>query len=54
MEELLAPERLRSEGLFDADQVAKLESEHLAGHENHSHILWALLVFQDWRQRWCP
>jgi len=54
MEELLAPDRLRSEGLFDAAQVAKLESEHLAGRENHSHILWALLVFQDWRQRWCP
>ena len=34
--------------------VERLKGEHLRGEENHSHVLWALLVFQDWRRRWCP
>lgn len=54
MERLLAPDRLAAEGLFAVGEVARLQREHLEGRENHSHVLWALLVFQDWRDRWCP
>jgi len=54
MEELLAPDRLAAEGLFNPAEVQRLRSEHLAGAENHSHVLWGLLVLQDWRRRWCP
>jgi asparagine synthase (glutamine-hydrolysing) len=52
LEEALAPERVRREGLFRVEAVEALKREHLAGRANHSHVLWALLVFQDWRQRW--
>lgn len=52
MEELLAPKRLNSEGIFDSDTVAALIQEHLANKANHSHILWTAMVFQDWRRRW--
>jgi asparagine synthase (glutamine-hydrolysing) len=52
MEELLAPARLAAGGLFDPAEVGRLKTEHLTGRENHSHVLWALLVFQDWRARW--
>ena len=54
MEDLLSRRRLEAEGLFVVAEVERLKAEHLAGRENHSHILWALLVFQDWRRRWCP
>ena len=54
MEDLLSSRRLGAEGLFVVAEVERLKAEHLAGRENHSHILWALLVFQDWRRRWCP
>ena len=54
MEDLLSRRRLETEGLFVAAEVERLKAEHLAGRENHSHVLWALLVFQDWRRRWCP
>ncbi len=54
MEELLAPDRLAREGLFEAGEVSRLKREHLSGVENHSHVLWALLVLQDWQARWCP
>jgi asparagine synthase (glutamine-hydrolysing) len=52
VEELLAPERLAHEGIFNAAAVARLKREHATGEANHSHILWTMLVFQDWRRRW--
>jgi asparagine synthase (glutamine-hydrolysing) len=32
--------------------VERLKAEHARGEQNHSHVLWALMVFQDWRVRW--
>ncbi|HJU65017.1 MAG TPA: asparagine synthase C-terminal domain-containing protein, partial [Gemmatimonadaceae bacterium] len=52
MEELLSPARLAPEGIFNVSTVERLKSEHLSGRANHSHVLWSLLVFQDWRRRW--
>jgi asparagine synthase (glutamine-hydrolysing) len=49
---LLAPTRLRSQGLFDPQTVARLRREHSAGAANHSHVIWSLVVFQAWADRW--
>jgi asparagine synthase (glutamine-hydrolysing) len=51
MHELLSPASLAAEGLFEARYVARLMREHEAGTHNHSHLLWALMVFQLWRDR---
>lgn len=51
MHELLSAESLAPEGLFDARYVARLMREHEGGTHNHSHLLWALMVFQLWRER---
>jgi asparagine synthase (glutamine-hydrolysing) len=32
--------------------VQRLWSEHDSGRANHSHLLWSLLVFEQWRERW--
>jgi len=52
LEDLLDPARLRDQGLFAPAWVERLKSEHLAGHANHSHTLWSLMVFQAWRRLW--
>ena len=52
MESLLAPRRLREEGVFSTACVERLKAEHLSGRANHSHVLWSLMVFQAWRDRW--
>jgi asparagine synthase (glutamine-hydrolysing) len=52
VDELLDPDRLRSEGIFRVDTVERLKAEHRRQERNHSHVLWALVVFQDWRMRW--
>ena len=51
MHELLSPASLAAEGLFDARYVERLMREHESGAHNHSHLLWALMVFQLWRDR---
>jgi asparagine synthase (glutamine-hydrolysing) len=48
----LAPERLRQEGLFEPAVVERMWQEHLHNRANHSHLLWSLLVFEQWRDRW--
>ena len=48
----LSPERLKQEGLFDPILVEKKIREHLAGTSNHQYRLWALLMWEMWRERW--
>jgi asparagine synthase (glutamine-hydrolysing) len=50
--DLLSPERLRREGLFDATAVEKLLAEHQSHKRNWRDILWAILMFEVWRDRW--
>ncbi len=48
MHEMLAPERLKNQGLFDAQFVQKLIKEHETNVASHHKQLWTLLVFQLW------
>jgi len=48
MHDLLAPERLKTQGLFEAEYVQKLMQEHEKGLASHYKQLWTLLVFQLW------
>jgi len=52
LEELLSYRRIREAGLFDPSVVHTLKDEHLSGKANHSHILWSLIVFEAWRDKW--
>jgi asparagine synthase (glutamine-hydrolysing) len=48
--DLLSPERLRRNGLFDADYVERLQKEHETGAANHRKLLWTLLMFELWHE----
>jgi asparagine synthase (glutamine-hydrolysing) len=48
LHDLLAPARLRDQGLFDAEYVERLIKEHETGRAAHHKELWTLLVFQLW------
>jgi asparagine synthase (glutamine-hydrolysing) len=48
MRDLLAPERLKNQGLFDERYVQKLIKEHETNAASHHKQLWTLLVFQLW------
>jgi asparagine synthase (glutamine-hydrolysing) len=51
LRQLLARERLAADGLFEPAFVERLMREHERGTHDHSHRLWALMVFQLWRER---
>jgi asparagine synthase (glutamine-hydrolysing) len=44
--DLLSPDRLRRQGLFNPEAVKRLLDEHLQGKRNHRKALWNLLSFQ--------
>ena len=48
----LSSERLKREGLFNRNLIEKKIREHLSGQANHQYRLWALLMWEMWRERW--
>jgi asparagine synthase (glutamine-hydrolysing) len=52
MNSLLAPDRLKRQGLFDPIEVTRRISEHQSGFRDHRKPLWTLLMFQLWHDRW--
>ena len=51
MNDLLAADRLKEQGIFNAEYVQKLIKEHETGSASHHKELWTLLVFQLWFDR---
>ncbi|MCK4790176.1 MAG: asparagine synthetase B, partial [Desulfobacteraceae bacterium] len=48
----LSPERVKREGLFDHNMVEQKIQEHLSGKINHQYRIWALLMWEMWREKW--
>jgi asparagine synthase (glutamine-hydrolysing) len=51
-EELLEESRLRKEGYFNAKLVREKWLEHVSGRRDWQNMLWAVLMFQAWQERW--
>jgi asparagine synthase (glutamine-hydrolysing) len=49
--DLLSPAAIARDGYFQPRCVEQWISEHLSGRANHSHRLWALMVFVLWRRQ---
>ncbi|MGJ4962418.1 asparagine synthase (glutamine-hydrolyzing) [Bradyrhizobium sp. HKCCYLRH3061] len=50
--DLLSPERLRRQGLFDPVRVTRMFDEHVSRRHNHSYWLWNVLMAQAWHDEW--
>lgn len=50
--ELFAEARLARGGLFQPQYVRSLWVEHLSRRQDHRKLLWTLLVFELWREKW--
>jgi len=51
-EKLLDPACLDQHGLLDNRSVQQLWQQHLSGWRNHKNLVWNILMFQSWFQRW--
>jgi asparagine synthase (glutamine-hydrolysing) len=47
-ESLLDESRLQAEGYFHPAPIRQRWAEHVGGHRDHTHSLWAVLMFQAW------
>ncbi|MCZ8133154.1 MAG: asparagine synthase (glutamine-hydrolyzing) [Steroidobacteraceae bacterium] len=50
-DDMLSESRLRDGGYFRVPAVARAWREHRAGHADHSFQLWAIVMFEAWRER---
>ena len=50
--DLLSPERLKRQGIFNPAFVSQLLNEHFTAKKDHRKLLWTLLVFQMWQEKW--
>jgi asparagine synthase (glutamine-hydrolysing) len=48
----LSEKRIREEGLFNFGPIQRMMDAHIAGQKNYSHELWALLVFEIWKENY--
>jgi asparagine synthase (glutamine-hydrolysing) len=51
-EPLLDERRLAAEGIFNPTPIVKRWREHLAGSSDWHDSLWAVLIFQAWKDHW--
>ena len=52
MTDYLSPERLKRGDYRDPTIVERVVAEHLTGTCNHHHRLWALMIWEMWREQW--
>ncbi|OGR31073.1 MAG: asparagine synthase (glutamine-hydrolyzing) [Desulfobacca sp. RBG_16_60_12] len=50
--DLFSEARLKRAGLFNPQYVQTLLAEHLSRRRDHRKLLWTLLVFELWREKW--
>ena len=52
MYDTLSPSMLDRISFFNSGHVVKMMDQHVSGSHNHAHILWALMVFALWHQKY--
>jgi asparagine synthase (glutamine-hydrolysing) len=52
LEDYLNERDIRQQQVFQWQTIDRLKQEHRRGTANNSHLLWGLIVFQDWCRRW--
>ncbi len=50
--ELINPDRLKREGILDPQTALTLWQEHQSGRRDWVYLLWDILMFQAWKEKW--
>ncbi len=51
-EDLLDEKKIKRDGFLNPEPIKKLWKEHLSGKRNWQYLLWDVLMFQAWKERW--
>ena len=52
MDTYIGQENIENQGIFRYQSLQQLKQEHRAGIKNHSHLLWSMIMFQAWYEKW--
>jgi asparagine synthase (glutamine-hydrolysing) len=52
LDQYLAENRIKNQGIFDPEIVKELVGQHLSGKTDTSWMLWNLIVFQSWYENY--
>lgn len=50
--EYLNEDRIKKEGIFEYSFIKRLMNEHLSRSKDNRKLLWTLLIFQMWKEKW--
>ncbi len=51
-QELLAPDRLHAQGIFNVPAIRRQVADHMTGKQDNQYRIWNMLMFQVWYDRW--
>jgi asparagine synthase (glutamine-hydrolysing) len=51
-EELLSEKRIRDQNIFNYDYILKLKQEHYSSKKNHRKLIWNLMIFALWSDKY--
>jgi len=51
-EELLDERKIKRDGFLNPQPIRKVWQEHLSGKRNWQYLLWDVLMFQNWKEKW--
>ncbi len=51
-QDLISPNKLKREGFLKGDIIERLWQEHINSEFNYEHLLWNILMFESWFDRW--
>jgi asparagine synthase (glutamine-hydrolysing) len=52
LDDYLNPTRIKNDGILVSAEVQSLVSQHLSKKANHSHLLWSLITYQMWKEKY--
>lgn len=50
--DMLSPEKIKKEGLFNYQYIEKILKDHFSCRVDNRKLIWTLLIFQMWREKW--
>jgi asparagine synthase (glutamine-hydrolysing) len=51
MQDVLGSDRIRRDGYFNSEAVDRLQGDHLAERADHAHVLWSMMLFCMWQDK---
>lgn len=52
VEDLLDEKKIKEDGILNPEPVKRIWKEHLSRKRNWQYLVWDVLMFQAWKDRW--